>query len=174
MLKLVDELLVECSQRQEGCTHICQRQLLASHLKDSCQYVHVPCSDVECDQVVLRKDQGKRGHDCLHLLTDCEGCGDTIKNADIEVSPICHHREYFEYISIRTTNHAVQQGRSCAVFARMSFSVRLYPRTIPLAQIMLFLVHTPRTDVHGLVLEKPSQLHISFHALTNPLKGSLQ
>jgi len=81
---LVDELVVECSQRLEGCTHTCQRQLLASHLKESCQYVHVPCSEGDCDQVVLKKDVGKHAHDCVHRLTECEGCGNKVRHTDME------------------------------------------------------------------------------------------
>ena len=36
--QLVDELVVECPRRPSGCTITCQRQLLATHLKDACPY----------------------------------------------------------------------------------------------------------------------------------------
>lgn len=35
---LVDELTVECVYREEGCRHRVQRQLLAAHLKDECEF----------------------------------------------------------------------------------------------------------------------------------------
>ncbi|KIM69063.1 hypothetical protein SCLCIDRAFT_104409 [Scleroderma citrinum Foug A] len=47
---LVDELLVECLHSSAGCAHICQRQLLESHLKHACPYVTVPCPEIDCDQ----------------------------------------------------------------------------------------------------------------------------
>ncbi|KAL1696318.1 hypothetical protein GGG16DRAFT_43511 [Schizophyllum commune] len=38
VIALLDELEVECIHRPAGCKTTCQRQSLASHLKDSCQY----------------------------------------------------------------------------------------------------------------------------------------
>ncbi|KAL1717415.1 hypothetical protein EV715DRAFT_203341 [Schizophyllum commune] len=38
VIALLDELEVECIHRSAGCKTTCQRQSLASHLKDSCQY----------------------------------------------------------------------------------------------------------------------------------------
>ncbi|KAI0073364.1 hypothetical protein K474DRAFT_1774771 [Panus rudis PR-1116 ss-1] len=37
---LVDELIVECPNREKGCTHTCQRQLIQSHIRTSCEYKH--------------------------------------------------------------------------------------------------------------------------------------
>ena len=85
----MDELVVKCPQGSEGCTHTCQRQLLASHLKESCQYVHVSCSEDSCDQLVLKKDVGKHAHDCASRLTECEGCGSKVKPTDAEVRVHC-------------------------------------------------------------------------------------
>lgn len=84
--QLVDELVVECPQRLEGCSQNLQRQLLASHIKDACQYVQVPCPEGECDQVVLRKDIREHAHDCVNRLTKCEGCGSGVRHTDLEVS----------------------------------------------------------------------------------------
>ncbi|KAH7920789.1 hypothetical protein BV22DRAFT_1073414 [Leucogyrophana mollusca] len=81
---LVDELIVECPHRSAGCTHTCQRQLLASHVKDACQYIQVPCSEDDCDQVILRKDLGKHADVCIHRSTECDGCGDSIKYNDLD------------------------------------------------------------------------------------------
>ncbi|KAI6110574.1 hypothetical protein EDD16DRAFT_1836451 [Pisolithus croceorrhizus] len=80
---LVDELLVECPQRIAGCTHTCQRQLLASHLKDACLYATVPCPEDGCDLLVLRKDCGKHADVCIHRSTRCQGCGISVKYSDL-------------------------------------------------------------------------------------------
>ncbi|KAI0344778.1 hypothetical protein BDW22DRAFT_1091035 [Trametopsis cervina] len=59
---LVDELQVECPMRPAGCMSTCQRQLLASHLRDDCLYVEVPCADGLCDKVTVRKVADHRAH----------------------------------------------------------------------------------------------------------------
>ncbi|PFH53850.1 hypothetical protein AMATHDRAFT_38647 [Amanita thiersii Skay4041] len=53
---LVDELIVECVHREEGCLHTCERQLLATHLLDECAYSEVPCKDANCTQRIIRKE----------------------------------------------------------------------------------------------------------------------
>ena len=58
----MDELIVECPNRSLGCTHTCQRLLLSAHVKESCQYVEVPCAEESCGKTVLRKDLGVGGH----------------------------------------------------------------------------------------------------------------
>ncbi|KAF9232743.1 hypothetical protein BU15DRAFT_54684 [Melanogaster broomeanus] len=78
---LVDELIVECPQRSAGCPHTCQRQLLESHVKDTCQYVTVPCPEEGCDQSILRRDRGNHVDICVHRSTRCDGCGVTVKHA---------------------------------------------------------------------------------------------
>jgi hypothetical protein len=82
----VDELVVECVHLSAGCTFTCQRQLLAAHLKDACQYTEVSCLEGECGQVVLRKDANNHSHKCVHRLQECDGCAVKVKAADMEVS----------------------------------------------------------------------------------------
>ncbi|EIW82863.1 hypothetical protein CONPUDRAFT_151921 [Coniophora puteana RWD-64-598 SS2] len=82
---LVDELIVECSQRELGCEHTCQRQLLASHLKDGCQYVTVTCSKEGCEEIILRKDIDKHAEDCGRRMTQCDGCGVTVRVGELDV-----------------------------------------------------------------------------------------
>ncbi|KAK2464218.1 hypothetical protein APHAL10511_003675 [Amanita phalloides] len=53
---LVDELLVECIHREQGCDHACQRQLLPAHLREDCAYSEVPCQEEGCTEQVLRRD----------------------------------------------------------------------------------------------------------------------
>ncbi|KAM6502060.1 hypothetical protein JOM56_002037 [Amanita muscaria] len=53
---LVDELAVECTHREEGCTHVCQRQLLPAHLREECAYSEVLCPESDCEERMLKKD----------------------------------------------------------------------------------------------------------------------
>ncbi|KAI9569337.1 hypothetical protein HD554DRAFT_2093027 [Boletus coccyginus] len=82
---LVDELIVECPLRTAGCPHTCQRQLLEGHMKGTCQYVTVPCSEDGCNQMILRKDRGKHANVCVHRSTECDGCGTSIKYSELTV-----------------------------------------------------------------------------------------
>ncbi len=82
---MVDELVVECNERASGCKHTCQRQLLEAHLRDSCQYVQVACSEEGCHELVLRRDMGKHSHDCIHRVVVCDACNAAVKAFDLEV-----------------------------------------------------------------------------------------
>jgi hypothetical protein len=46
--------VVECVHKSSGCKHVCQRQLLAIHLRDECVYGQVECSEPECGVIVTR------------------------------------------------------------------------------------------------------------------------
>ncbi|KAL0954541.1 hypothetical protein HGRIS_003506 [Hohenbuehelia grisea] len=81
---LVDELLIECTNRSAGCLSTFQRQLLASHLKDSCQATEMSCPEEDCDKVVLRKEIGKHSHECLHRLVKCDACQTQVKFISLE------------------------------------------------------------------------------------------
>ncbi|KAG2150893.1 hypothetical protein DEU56DRAFT_778938 [Suillus clintonianus] len=80
---LVDELIIECPKRVSGCTQTFQRQLLSAHVKDACQYVEIPCSEEQCDKLILRKDVGKHQDACVYRSTQCDGCDATIKYSDL-------------------------------------------------------------------------------------------
>jgi hypothetical protein len=80
---LVDELIIECPNRASGCMQTFQRQLLSAHIKDTCQYVEIPCSEEQCDKLILRKDVGKHQDACVYRSTQCDGCGATIKYSDL-------------------------------------------------------------------------------------------
>ncbi|TDL25931.1 hypothetical protein BD410DRAFT_783924 [Rickenella mellea] len=81
---MLDELIVECTHRPAGCTHSCQRQLLAAHLRDECPYAQVACAKEGCAQRVLRKDLGAHAEDCVHRITTCCACGTAVKAMDVE------------------------------------------------------------------------------------------
>ncbi|KAG1735154.1 uncharacterized protein EDB91DRAFT_1145567 [Suillus paluster] len=82
---LVDELIIECPNRVSGCTQTFQRQLLSAHIKDACQYVEIPCSEEQCDKLILRKDLGKHKDACVYRSTQCDGCGVTVKYSDLSI-----------------------------------------------------------------------------------------
>jgi hypothetical protein len=58
-----------------GCIHTCQRQLLASHLQDKCQYTQASCSREGCESVLLRGDVAKHIEGCVNRMVECGGCG---------------------------------------------------------------------------------------------------
>ncbi|KAG1855711.1 hypothetical protein DFJ58DRAFT_659783 [Suillus subalutaceus] len=69
---LVDELIIECPNRVSGCTQTFQRQLLSAHVKDTCQYVEIPCSEEQCDKLILRKDT--HNSECPSKSATCSFC----------------------------------------------------------------------------------------------------
>ena len=79
----MDELEVECPNSPDGCTHTCQRQLLASHLGDECPFEMVECSVLSCGKMVHRKDRAHQDHASREA---CKSCGTEISEAEREVS----------------------------------------------------------------------------------------
>ncbi|KAF8520417.1 hypothetical protein BU17DRAFT_46668 [Hysterangium stoloniferum] len=86
---LVDELIVECPQRSFGCSHTCQRQLLATHLKDDCLFVKALCCEDDCDEMMLRKDIKRHAVSCERRVVQCDACGLRVQMIDLQV----HHDE---------------------------------------------------------------------------------
>ncbi|KAF8577105.1 hypothetical protein K439DRAFT_1639971 [Ramaria rubella] len=86
---LVDELIVECPQRPSGCLHTCQRQWLAIHLKDDCQYVKVACCQEQCEEFALRKDVRKHSDTCERRIVQCDACHIQIQAVDLQA----HHAQ---------------------------------------------------------------------------------
>ncbi|PCH43579.1 hypothetical protein WOLCODRAFT_164556 [Wolfiporia cocos MD-104 SS10] len=58
---LVDEMVVECPQRSAGCGYTSQRLLMAAHLRDTCDFIDVPCPEALCEGV-MRKDAAHHNH----------------------------------------------------------------------------------------------------------------
>jgi len=91
--QLVDELVVECPNREEGCQYTAQRQLVEEHLRRDCLFVLVACEAEGCDKTRRKKDTGKG---CVHDLTAdandetrpsssnviCDFCGDSVVRSD--------------------------------------------------------------------------------------------
>ncbi|KAF5322696.1 hypothetical protein D9619_001554 [Psilocybe cf. subviscida] len=63
---LVDELVVECVYRGEGCSYTAQRQIMPQHLRDACLFAEVTCEETLpgdeddderlCNKRIRRKD----------------------------------------------------------------------------------------------------------------------
>lgn len=88
---LVDELLVECTNRPLGCTHTCQRQLLSVHISNSCPFWKIPCPDEDCKETIYRKDVNQ--HRSSHTTVPCERCGEDIQTVGLEAhSSLCSGR----------------------------------------------------------------------------------
>lgn len=85
--KLVDELLVKCSNESAGCSFTCQRQLLDVHVKNDCPFTLVPCKD-GCSQDVCRKDRDM--HICPHTLVQCKECEQSVRHIDLKVRSCSH------------------------------------------------------------------------------------
>lgn len=82
---MVDELAVECPNRDAGCEFICQRQLLEAHLKEDCLLTEELCPDPECFKKALRKDILGDNPLCPHRLVVCNGCATEMKASELEV-----------------------------------------------------------------------------------------
>ncbi|KIJ49661.1 hypothetical protein M422DRAFT_161130 [Sphaerobolus stellatus SS14] len=65
---LVDELVVECPMRHLGCTHTCQRQFLATHLREECSFIRVKCKMDECASSTHQEECPEEEVEC----SDCE------------------------------------------------------------------------------------------------------
>ncbi|KAF8331112.1 uncharacterized protein EI90DRAFT_2920692 [Cantharellus anzutake] len=82
---LVDELLVHCPNSSLGCTHICQRQLMRTHLTHDCLYVATRCCEDDCNTRILRKDADKHAQTCPHRIVTCDACETRIKFTDLQI-----------------------------------------------------------------------------------------
>ena len=81
---MVDELLVECSNKHVGCTVNTQRQLLEIHKRESCLFTMVPCAESSCSEAIMRKDLGRHNEICMSREDECEMCGSSVKAADMK------------------------------------------------------------------------------------------
>lgn len=110
---MVDELNVECLNREAGCEFTCQRQLLAAHLKDECLFTEEQCPDPDCSRKVLRKDILGDNSLCPHRPVVCDSCGTELKalelgahiqacSMDTATCPLCN----IEHLRSETVAHA--------------------------------------------------------------------
>lgn len=80
---MVDELTVECLNREAGCEFTCERQHLAAHLKDGCFFTEEQCPDAEacstetvscplCNVEHLHSETAAHAEVCPAAFVPCE------------------------------------------------------------------------------------------------------
>lgn len=82
---MVNELLVYCTQQEQGCNHVGQRQFIESHLKNSCEYSVAPCEQVECKELLLKKDLNSHIETCQYRTLECNMCKKKMRAYKLEV-----------------------------------------------------------------------------------------
>ncbi|KAG8749780.1 hypothetical protein FRC14_001100, partial [Serendipita sp. 396] len=82
---LVDELLVECPNKADGCTQTFQRHTVAAHIRHTCDYTEVPCPSDRCKSKVLRKDLATHQLSCDRRTIQCSACLQAIPMSDAQV-----------------------------------------------------------------------------------------
>lgn len=83
--RILDDLLVRCPLRAEGCLEEMPRCQLQDHLDKYCPFHEVDCPCKECSLTVQRKDIDETR--CLHYSVECGDCKRSIMKRDWE-----HHR----------------------------------------------------------------------------------
>lgn len=83
--KLVDEILVFCPNRDLGCSVTTQRQLLESHVAESCLFTEVKCEDGLCEKNFLRINAKPGSHGVEPILAS-DACGSSGSESGQNVS----------------------------------------------------------------------------------------
>lgn len=73
---MVDELVVKCPE--ELCSWTGPRRSLTTHFT-TCEYVLIPCVDIVCQKLIMRRSQEQ---ECLHYGEPCHLCESDIEVAD--------------------------------------------------------------------------------------------
>lgn len=84
---MLDELLVKCPNKNEGCAWQGQRCEAQDHVDFSCEYRLVECTTRSCPHPVMAKDV-ERG--CLHNFVNCEFCEERVMEIEVET----HHSNF--------------------------------------------------------------------------------
>ncbi|KAJ1982778.1 hypothetical protein H4R35_000137 [Dimargaris xerosporica] len=71
---LVDELLVYCPSRPQGCLDHPQRQTLGTHLATQCQFAKVKCHHAPCQDITVRKYADQHARACPWGSSTCPQC----------------------------------------------------------------------------------------------------
>lgn len=80
--RILDELLVRCPLRSEGCLEELPRCGVQDHVLKYCDYFEVDCPSGACSLPVQRKDAD--GTRCLHYSVGCTDCKQSIMKRDLE------------------------------------------------------------------------------------------
>lgn len=86
--RMLDELLVRCPLKDEGCNEQIQRCEVQQHVDKKCAYAEVKCPAEDCLLSILRKDVEKQR--CLHSIVQCEDCNEFFMERDLESHRTLH------------------------------------------------------------------------------------
>ncbi|OZJ03895.1 hypothetical protein BZG36_03953 [Bifiguratus adelaidae] len=81
---MVNELLVYCPQKEQGCVYSCQRQWIGHHLREECLYVFQACQLEECHEKILKKDLSDHVENCPQRKVECALCHDKMRFKNYE------------------------------------------------------------------------------------------
>lgn len=84
VIAMCDDILVNCPFSTEGCTEVVQRGYVQTHVDKYCDYKLVRCPDVICEKKIRKKDLAPELK-CLHQLHDCDKCGESITELELDV-----------------------------------------------------------------------------------------
>ena len=85
---MLDELLVRCPLKDEGCNEQMQRCEVQHHVDKRCAFSEVQCPAGYCMLSVLRKDTEKQR--CLHNMLECEDCNQSMMERDLGIHRSLH------------------------------------------------------------------------------------
>lgn len=80
--RMLDDLMVRCPLKDEGCNEQVQRCEVQQHVDKKCAYSEVECPAESCMLSILRKDAEKQR--CLHGMLQCEDCNQLVMERDLE------------------------------------------------------------------------------------------
>lgn len=80
--RMLDDLLVRCPLKDQGCNELIQRCEVQQHVDRKCAYVEVECPAENCLLPIPRKDVDKQR--CLHGVLQCEDCDESFMERDLE------------------------------------------------------------------------------------------
>ena len=86
--RMLDDLMVRCPLKDEGCNEQVQRCDVQQHVDKKCAYSEVECPAESCMLSILRKDLEKQR--CLHEMVECEDCNGFFMERDLESHHTLH------------------------------------------------------------------------------------
>lgn len=86
--RILDELMVRCPLKDEGCKEQVPRCAVQHHVDKKCAYSEVECPAENCMRIILRKDAVERR--CLHDMLQCEDCSHFFVERDLESHRTLH------------------------------------------------------------------------------------
>jgi len=101
--QLLDELEVDCPNKDSGCSLSLKRYIVNDHVGKYCKYEELQCPKSNCSGSIQRMflDKG-----CLHTHVECEVCSDLVMEKDLEVNS-------FQMAVGGCTNALAESRRKC-------------------------------------------------------------